>query len=270
MSALNLIHRIIPMNRPLAMALWLSTALLLSACSDSQQSDGKSDSSKRVDKNGQGNGNGKTAPAPSAKVAEPRADDEKEAVAVLVKAKAILKFDKAGHVTSASFREAKISEEALSQLAKLKKLSALRLDGHDRGVDGKKEAQIQDGDLQYIEGLTQLVNLHLGDNYITDKGLKRLAGLTNLKWLLLNDTDITDAGLVHLRGLSHLEWLELQNTSITNTGLEDIKAMPSLTRICLNGSLVTDEGVRALQAAISKDVTIVYQFQSDEPDDDGP
>ena len=256
------------MNRPLAMALWLSTALLLSACSDSQQTDGKSDSSKSVDNNGQGNG--KAAAVKSTKIAEPRADDEKEAVAVLVKAKAILKFDKAGHVTSASFREAKISEEALSQLAKLKKLNALRLDGHDRGVDGKKEAQIQDGDLQYIEGLTQLVNLHLGDNYITDKGLKRLAGLTNLKWLLLNDTDITDAGLVHLRGLSHLERLELQNTSITNTGLEDIKAMPSLTRICLNGSLVTDEGVRALQAAISKDVTIVYQFQSDEPDDDGP
>ena len=278
------------MNRPLAMALWLSTALLLSACSDSQQSDGKSDSSKRVDKNGQGNGNGKTAPAPSAKVAEPRADDEKEAVAVLRKAKADLTFDEAGHVITASFQRVKIPEKALAQLPTLKMLERLRLDGFDREFDGEKEPQIQDGDLQYIEGLTQLRYLNLGHNYITDKGLKWLKGLTNLEYLYLNhtditskglkllkglrnleylylnDTEITDGGLVHLRALSKLKQLDLRNNTISDVGLDYLKGLPALKRIALIGcSDVTDQGVRALKAAISEDVYVVYLFQSDEP-----
>ena len=248
------------------MALWLSTAPLLSACSDSQQSDGKSDSSKRVDKNGQGNGNGKTAPAPSAKVAEPRADDEKEAVAVLRKAKADLTFDEAGHVITASFQRVKIPEKALAQLPTLKMLERLRLDGFDREFDGEKEPQIQDGDLQYIEGLTQLRYLNLGHNYITDKGLKWLKGLTNLEYLYLNDTEITDGGLVHLRALSKLKQLDLRNNTISDVGLDYLKGLPALKRIALIGcSDVTDQGVRALKAAIAEDVYVVYLFQSDEP-----
>ena len=286
-------YRIIPMNRPLAMALWLSTALLLSACSDSQQTDGKSDSSKSVDNSGQGNG--KAAAVKSTKIAEPRADDEKEAVAVLVKAKADLTFDEAGHVITASFQKVKIPEKALAQLPTLKMLKRLRLDGFDRKFDGDKEPQIQDGDLQFIEGLTQLRYLNLGHNYITDEGLKRLAGLTkleylylnhtgitskglkllkglrNLEYLYLNDTEITDGGLVHLRALSKLKQLDLRNNSITDEGLDYLKGLPALKRIALIGcSDVTDQGVRALKAAISEDVYVVYLFQSDEPDGNDP
>lgn len=273
------------MNRPLAMALCLSTTLLLSACSDSQRSSGKSDSSKSD------SGADKSTSTAAKKPAPPlRAVDEKKAVAVLKKAKADLTFDEAGHVITASFQKVKIPEKALAQLPTLKMLERLRLDGFDRKFEGGKEPQIQDGDLQYIEGLTQLRYLNLGHNYITDEGLKRLAGLTklkylylnhtdvtskglkllkglnNLEYLYLNDTEITDGGLVYLRSLSKLKQLDLRNNSITDEGLDYLKGLPALKRIALIGCTeVTDEGVRALKAAISEDVYVVYLFQTDEP-----
>ena len=64
--------------------------------------------------------------------------------------------------------------------------------------------------------------------------------------------------------------LDLKNTSVTDEGLDYLKNMPSLTEVVLYGTYVTDDGVRALQAAVSKDVKIDWQYESDESGEGSP
>ena len=257
-------YRIFTMNRPMAMVLWLSTALLLSACSDSQQTAGKSDSTKSDRQASKAISSAAKKPAPP-----PRAAEEKETVAALKKGKVELTFDKRGYVTAASFRNAEASEESLKHLAKLKMLRNLRLDGHDpSGADGDEQFKVADEHLEWIQPLTQLKKLHLGVSLVTDKGLALLTAFTNLEYLYLNKSQITSSGMKHLTKLTRLRTLDLKNTSVTDEGLDFLKNMPSLENIILYGTYVSDDGVEALQNALSDDVYIGWQYESDEPGDE--
>ena len=53
-------------------------------------------------------------------------------------------------------------------------------------------------DLAQLKGLENINGLHLG-NKITDAGLKHLKGLTNLTELVLSTNKVTDAGVADLQ-----------------------------------------------------------------------
>jgi Leucine Rich repeat len=138
----------------------------------------------------------------------------------------LLTLSKLLHLQSLKLDECEVSEEglsALSALHELKDLSLIRLHQFRYGgfVSGLK-----DSCLVPLQGLTQLQNLSLSGNRITDKGLELIAHLPKLETLDLDATDVSDAGIVSLQ------------------------SMKSLRAVRLGGTLVTPEGVKKLQAAI--------------------
>ena len=74
--------------------------------------------------------------------------------------------------------------------------------------------------------MTELDDLDLTNNRITDAGLANLTGLIHLSSLRLGATKVTDAGLVHLKGLHALELLDL-NAAVTDAGVRGLEeALP--------------------------------------------
>ena len=61
----------------------------------------------------------------------------------------------------------------------------------------------------------RVIGVMLAGPQITDDGLVHLDGLTNLVNLHLRDTAVTDAGLFHLQGLTDLTNLVLSGSRIT-------------------------------------------------------
>jgi hypothetical protein len=104
----------------------------------------------------------------------------------------------------------KADDRDMESLKGLTELRELRLDGEE----------ITDAGLLYLKGLTGLRVLHLYGRRFTDAGLMHIRGMTKLRELDLSDTKITDAGLVHLKGLTELQELNLFSTyGITGAGL---------------------------------------------------
>ena len=103
-------------------------------------------------------------------------------------------------------RQRRVSPE--KAIAEIKKLGGtVNRDLQDRrrpaiGVGFLMRRNIQDGDLAYLQALTQLQQLDLRESSITDAGLEHLRGLTRLEWVALQETHVTDAGLKHLGGLT--------------------------------------------------------------------
>jgi Leucine-rich repeat (LRR) protein len=74
--------------------------------------------------------------------------------------------------------------------------------------------------------------------------------MTNLKELDLNRNKITDAGLVHLKGLTSLQFLDLSHTQITDTGLVHLIVMAKHLRgINLISTQVSDKALAELRRA---------------------
>jgi hypothetical protein len=130
------------------------------------------------------------------------------------------------NVESLSLSECAVTEQGLDSLRGLKHLKGLNLMrlGHLRY--GSPLTGLSDACLIPIQGLTQLHDLDLAGNRITDDGLALIARMPNLESLDLTATDVTDAGLVHLR------------------------ALKKLTSLSLGGTRVTPQGARALQSAL--------------------
>ena len=64
---------------------------------------------------------------------------------------------------------------------------------------------LKDSCLVPLQGLTQLENLTLSGNRITDKGLELIAHLPNLETLDLDATDVSDAGIASLQSMKNLK-----------------------------------------------------------------
>ncbi|MBX9787924.1 MAG: hypothetical protein K2Y37_03335 [Pirellulales bacterium] len=86
---------------------------------------------------------------------------------------------------------------------------------------------------------------------LDDAGLAKkrspLEHLSNLAELNLSDNKLTDAGMVHLSGLARLEVLDLSYNDVTDKGLAALVSLPSLQRINLRGTRVTDNGISELR-----------------------
>ena len=113
-------------------------------------------------------------------------------------------------------------------------------------------APISDAGLVHLQGLTNLVTLHVSGERVTDAGLEHLQGLTGLLSLTLDGTGVTDAGLKHLQGLTRLLSLNLPNTGISDAGLEHLQGLTELTWLSLSDTRVSVAGVQQLNATLPK------------------
>ncbi len=130
------------------------------------------------------------------------------------------------NVESVSLQECDVTEAGLAPLSKLGRLQDLNLSRLYHLRYGATVTGLSDGCLTSIQGLSQLKNLSLSGNRITDTGLAVIARMSQLETLDLTATDVTDAGLAQL------------------------KALKKLRVLSVGGSFVTPEAARALQSAL--------------------
>jgi Leucine-rich repeat (LRR) protein len=110
---------------------------------------------------------------------------------------------------------------------------------------GLTETLIDTTGMKQIGRLTNLRELTLDNNQITDVGLSHVKSLTQLETLNLNNTEITGTGLQSLNS-EFLGSLELQNTDVDDLGLLKIGEFANLKTLKLDGTLVTDFGLESL------------------------
>ena len=134
----------------------------------------------------------------------------------------------------------------LQQIKEAKDSEAMELNFHNRNIsdltplEGLKNLMVLHlglnniTDLTSLEGLTNLESLWLWGNSITD--LTPLAGLTNLKKLVLSLNNITD--LTPLAGLKNLTVLELTESNISD--LTPLAGLKNLTVLELTESNISD------------------------------
>ena len=171
-------------------------------------------------------------------------------------------------VRSLNFRNSKVTNDGLAQLARLTALEKLNLHGceqitaaglaHLEVLSRLKHLDLPlkttDDGLAHVKTLTELKHLDLNYGSPTDAGLAHLANLTQLEHLGLGYAVITDAGLSHLKGLHRLRHLALYNTKITDAGLEHVSAFQNLVVLDIHQTRVTDRGL----AVVSKLVNLEY------------
>jgi Leucine rich repeat len=133
------------------------------------------------------------------------------------------------NVESLSLSECPVTEQGLAILRGLDHLKSLNLARLEHLRYGSPLTGLSDGCLMPIQGLSQLQNLTLSGNRITNDGLALLARMPALESLDLDATDITDAGLVHLQGLKKLKSLSLGGTLVTPQAARRLQsALPGL------------------------------------------
>ena len=92
-------------------------------------------------------------------------------------------------------------------------------------LNGTKK--VTDAGLKEVAKLKQLKGLYLEGTEITDAGLKEVAKLKQLNFLALNLTQITDAGLKEVAKLKQLRFVNLEDTKVTKAGVDQlIKVLP--------------------------------------------
>jgi len=116
---------------------------------------------------------------------------------------------------------------------------------HRIGLGGRR---LSEGELKFVEPLTDLEWLDIAHTDITDDDLASVAGLTKLQTLYLAETSISDDGLVHLAELKNLRNLDLRSTRVTDKGLKRLAQDHALTSLILGGTQeTTDEGLSHLR-----------------------
>jgi hypothetical protein len=110
---------------------------------------------------------------------------------------------------------------------------------------------INDQNVVYLTGLTNLRVLALSDSSLTDEGLKALSKLRNLEQLVLHEGQgFSDKGLAYLEGMNRLQSLQLGTgiNTITDDGLDFLKGMKNLEVLNIRGWQITEKGWGKLRA----------------------
>jgi RNA polymerase sigma factor (sigma-70 family) len=154
----------------------------------------------------------------------------------------------------------RITEAGLVHLKSLTKLKRLTLPlatpavlAHLKAMPNLKYLDLHwahhnDASLEQLADLTQLEDLWLGCDAITNEGLRHLKGLHHLRRLIVSHRNlekITDAGLVHLSGLANLRVLEIHGR-FTDAAMPHLKDMAHLEYLDISGSDITDAGLEPL------------------------
>ena len=180
-----------------------------------------------------------------------RANDQRRAVAALLRARASINYDyqfsvSKGYrnlnarpwapawlrnwlgdeffqeVTSVQFIDRPLTDKDLAPLARLDCLEEVAISG----------APITDAGLKHLANLKELRTLHLWETPgITDAGIAHLSTLTKLQTLALYRCSISDASLVHLRTMANLEMLDLAKTGVMGPGLSHLGRMAKLKKL---------------------------------------
>ncbi len=222
------------------------------------------------------------------KAARPKATvvpDDAAALEALSSAK--LNKNAQGLVSEVDFRGASVDADMLSNLAKLKGVRSVLLNGVDvKNADidiigqlttvtnlDLRGCSVSEEMLEKLSGMKQLKALRLTvpdvQSAVYDDGLKHLAGLENLKVLVLDGAWVSDDGLAHLPKASiqelylkatsigddgwkqfpNLRKLRVAQTQIGDVGLENLKAIKSLEELDVSEtSLITDAGLAHIGA----------------------
>ena len=106
---------------------------------------------------------------------------------------------------------------------------------------------LSDDDLAHCTALSQLENLNLGGNRITDSGIVHVLKLKHLTSLNLWMNRITDSGVARLSGLTQLTDLNLGLNPITDVGARHLVHLTNLKSLCLEGTSVTDGSLEPLK-----------------------
>jgi hypothetical protein len=134
--------------------------------------------------------------------------------------------------------------------------SVLRPLGQLRHLEhlGLRATGINDSHLEFLQQLTELRTLDLGENPIVGPGLKHIAELSKLESLWLIDCGrFSDGGMEHLRALDNLQQLILQFTQVTDAGLRPLYALPRLRDANTLGSCVTHGGKTKLDRWLNRE-----------------
>ncbi len=169
--------------------------------------------------------------------------------------------------TSLSLHGTQVTDISLREVARLKQLTSLSLEGPVTAAGLRELAelknlslrgpQITDAALTGLAGLEELSALTLRDcPQVTDAGLKELANLKQLALLSVTCPEVTDAGLKEICSLTRLTDLSLVRTRATGAGLKEIANLVQLTSFYLSGDRVSDAALKELASA--KQLSTLY------------
>jgi len=132
-------------------------------------------------------------------------------------------------------------ETGLKELTKLNQLKGLRLRGCDK---------ITASGVRELAKLKKLTHLSLEGTLVTIDGLKQLANLNALTSLNLWGSEITDEGINEVAKLKQLKKLNLNNNHFTDRGLREIVKLTQLTSFTQSSDKVTEAGIDELKKAL--------------------
>ena len=96
----------------------------------------------------------------------------------------------------------------------------------------------------------KVVGVQADKNPASDENVKVFAGLTDLEELVLRGEAVTDAAVGYLAGLPKLYHLSLDGTSITDDGVAKMKQLRGLQRLSLSRATSMTDGAMAHLAAL--------------------
>ncbi len=132
-----------------------------------------------------------------------------------------------------------LTDETLPQLAHLKKLNVLYIEG---------PVQATGAGMAKLRHMTKIEHLLVPPRLLSDEAMPAIAEMSNLDMLVLNNSSVTDVGLTHLVDMRRLRILLLENTKITDDGLRTLCQMPNLIELNLKGCSITSAGLAHLSA----------------------
>ena len=136
--------------------------------------------------------------------------------------------------------EATIQKSVLDELAKLPYVREFGLMGD------LWRTEISDNDLAALREFHQLEWLNLVDVHLSGSILATLSYPGRLKILRLNGTDADDAALKYCEKMMLLEILDLGGTRVTDVGLVHLRNIKNLDDLRLNDTRITDAGLEHL------------------------
>ncbi len=124
---------------------------------------------------------------------------------------------------------------ALPALTRIKSLSLQRADN------------LGDEALKAIGTMTNLTQLRIESDRITDTGLKHLSRLTGLTGLFLSDArNVHGSGLKDLSALTKLQALSLSNSGLDDAGLAEVARFANLQDLNLSQTWISPKGLAPL------------------------
>lgn len=138
-------------------------------------------------------------------------------------------------------RYARLTDDALADLAELKDVSGLDL----------SNTRVTGTGLRHLARLSRLRELKLDYAPLRADSLKAIGRINRLRELSIGDTDVNDASIASLAGMNpHLSVLNLSKTRVTDAGLKHLSVIRTLQELDLTETAVTPDGLRRLKEAL--------------------